>query len=175
MKEKSPEVYVADEPIVKVGPGEIAFLKDKVLQAPRGRVRLCAHTGNDDPLHEMIIVMLKSTYIRPHRHLDKSESFHIIEGAVDIVTLDDQGGISEVIELGEPGSGRNIFYRNATPLFHTLLIRSELLIIHETTNGPFRQDGTLFAPWAPQETDAVAAKAYLSALANSVAKFSQKK
>jgi cupin fold WbuC family metalloprotein len=173
IKQKNPEVYLADEPIVKVGPGEIAFLKERVSQTPRGRVRLCAHAGNNDPLHEMIIVMLKQTYIHPHKHLNKSESFHIIEGAVDIVVFDDQGEISEVIELGAPGSGRNLFYRNAAPVYHTLLIRSDLLIIHETTNGPFRQDEAIFAPWAPKETDATAVNSYIAALANSVAKLAR--
>jgi hypothetical protein len=41
----------------------------------------------------------------------------------------------------------------STPVFHTLIIQSEVLVFHETTNGPFDSTGTLFAPWAPKETD----------------------
>jgi len=48
-----------------------------------------------------LIVLSGNTYIRPHKHLAKSESFHVIEGLVDIVILDDQGAITEVIQLGD--------------------------------------------------------------------------
>jgi cupin fold WbuC family metalloprotein len=137
LKEISTEVFQADEPIVKVSRREIEFLKERVKHAPRGRVRLCAHSSDSDLVHEMIIVLTQKTYIRPHRHFGKCESFHIIEGAVDVVPFDDAGEIKEIIEMGEPGSGKNFFYRLSTPLFHTLLIRSEILIIHETTTGPF--------------------------------------
>ena len=165
----SNEVYVATEPIVKVGPVEIAFLRDKVGGAPRGRVRLCAHSASGDLLHEMIIALAQSTYIRPHKHLAKSESFHLIEGMVEVVAFHDDGRISEVISMGDPASGRDFYYRLSSPIFHTLLIRSEVLIIHETTNGPFRQGDAVFADWAPPEDDAAAARSYLAGLSAAVA------
>jgi cupin fold WbuC family metalloprotein len=166
----SDEVYVAEEPTVKIGQQEIDLLKERVLKAPRGRVRICAHQRSDEPLHEMMIALTQSTYIRPHKHRKKSESFHIVEGEVDVVTFDDDGRISEIIYLGQFGSGRSFFYRLSTSVFHTLLIRSKILVIHETTNGPFKKDDAIFAPWAPEESNAVAAKGYMDALANSVAK-----
>lgn len=173
IKEISNEVYVAGEPIVKIGQPEIDLLKAKVLTAPRGRVRICAHKSNDEPLHEMMIALAQSSYIRPHKHLKKSESFHIVEGEVDVVTFDEDGKISEIIELGPFGSGRDFFYRLSTSIFHTLVIRSKILVIHETTNGPFKQDDAIFAPWAPEESDVLVAKVYMDKLAISVAKFCQ--
>ena len=47
-----------------------------------------------------------------------------------------------IVPLGQPGSGRPFYYRMSKPFFHTLIIRSELLIVHEITNGPFRPEGT---------------------------------
>ena len=170
LKEISSEVFVADEPIVKVSCREIEFLKERVKAAPRGRVRLCAHTDNEDRLHEMIIVLSGQTYIRPHKHFQKSESFHIIEGAVDVVILDDAGKIREVIQMGALASGRQFYYRLSQPTYHTLLIRSELLVVHEITNGPFQQNDALFAPWAPEEGSPAAAQ-YLKQLDQSVAGF----
>ncbi len=172
INELSDEVYVAAEPIVKIGRAEIDLLKKRVLLAPRGRVRICAHQNSDEPLHEMIIALKQNTYIRPHKHLKKSESFHIVEGEVDVVALDDAGGIREIIKLGEPASGKNFYYRLSTAVFHTLLIRSNLLILHETTNGPFQTGDAIFAAWAPEESDVAAAQAYMAALSDSVARCS---
>jgi len=173
IKEISNEVYVAAEPIIKLGQPEVDLLKAKVLTAPRGRVRICAHKSNDEPLHEMMIALAQGSYIRPHKHLKKSESFHIVEGEVDVVTFAEDGKVSEIIQLGPFGSGKDFFYRLSTPIFHTLLIRSKILVIHETTNGPFKKDDAIYAPWAPEEGDVRAAKVYMDKLANSVAKFCQ--
>src|SRR5207237_5887111 len=102
----TPEVFIADSEIVRVSQEDIEFLKQKVKTSPRGRVRLCAHPGNTDLLHEMFIVLCEETYIRPHRHFNKSESFHILEGAADIVLFDEHGHIEEVIPMGDIASGK---------------------------------------------------------------------
>ena len=85
--QKSLEVFLAEGPIVAVGEGEIATLKAAVKASPKGRARINAHPDGDDMLHEMIIAIDPSSYIRPHKHPGKSEAFHIVEGEVDIVVL----------------------------------------------------------------------------------------
>ena len=57
------------------------------------------HRDLNDLLHEMIIVIDKNSYIRPHKHLWKSESFHLIYGEADIVIFNDYGEIVNIIEL----------------------------------------------------------------------------
>lgn len=163
------EVFVATESIVSVGDEEIDFLKRQAKASPRKRARICAHKTNDDALHEMIIVISADSYIHPHRHLGKSESFHIVDGQVDVVVFDESGAVVDVIELGAPGSGRRFFYRLSESAFHTLLIRSDYLVVHEITNGPFAQDRTLLAPFAPPEQQADAARAYIADVAKRVA------
>jgi cupin fold WbuC family metalloprotein len=158
---ESAEVLYAKDTIVTVDAAAIDALKRDARRNPRRRIRLCAHQGVDDRLHEMLIVHARDTYVRPHRHLGKSESFHVIEGDVDVVIFDDEGGISEVIRMGTVASGRPFFYRIATPLFHTLMIRSAELVFHETTNGPFNRADMVFAPWAPDEGDAAAVEQFL--------------
>ena len=117
----------------------------------RKRARICAHRSNDDSLHEMIIALASRSYIRPHRHVSKSESFHIVEGQVDVAVFDDAGTIVDVIQMGAPGSGRCFYYRLSDSAFHTLIIHTDFLVIHEVTNGPFAVDGTVLADFAPPE------------------------
>jgi cupin fold WbuC family metalloprotein len=171
LEKKSDEVFVALDPIVKWGDEEIAFVKRTALASPRKRARICAHKSNDDALHEMIIAIAASSYIHPHRHIDKAESFHIIEGEVDVAVFDEAGAVVDVIELGGPGSGRRFYYRLSHSAFHTLLIRSDCLVVHEVTNGPFARERTVLAPFAPPEEQAQAVREYMKRVAEQVNTF----
>lgn len=151
----SPEVFLAPGPVAAIGPGDIDVLRAAVDASPRGRVRINLHPDSSALLHEMFIAIKPGSYIRPHKHPGKSESFHLVHGAVDVVVFDDAGGIAEVVQLGQPGGA--FYYRMSEPLFHTLVIRSDLLIVHEITNGPFDRGGTVFADFSPEESAAPAA------------------
>jgi cupin fold WbuC family metalloprotein len=161
---ESSEVRYATDAVVLVDAGDVAGLKRAAVENSRRRIRLYAHHSVDDRLHEMLIVHTSDTYVRPHKHIGKSESFHVVEGDVDVVVFDDDGDVTEVIRMGAFASGRPFYYRIAEPLFHTLLIRSEILVFHETTSGPFRRADTVFAPWAPADGDAAAVHRYLAEL-----------
>jgi cupin fold WbuC family metalloprotein len=165
------EVFVAQDAIVRLGDEEIDLLKRQAAASPRRRARICAHPSNDDALHEMVIAIAAHSYIRPHRHVGKSESFHVVEGEVDVAVFDDDGAIDEVIRLGAPGSGRRFYYRLSHSRFHTLLIRTPYLVVHEVTNGPFARDGTVQAPFAPAEDDVEGAQAYMRELDERVARY----
>ena len=158
------EVFVAEAPIAKIGPSEIAFIKSQADRNERKRARICVHKKSEDPLHEMMIAISAKSYIHPHKHLGKSESFHIIEGKVDVVVFDDDGGVAEVIKLGDPTTGRDFYYRLDQNLFHTLLIKSDFLVVHEVTNGPFLRDKTAQATWAPTEGDTAETANYMEHL-----------
>jgi cupin fold WbuC family metalloprotein len=171
LQKKSDEVFVSLDAIVKWGDEEIAFIKRTALASPRKRARICAHKSNDDALHEMIIAIAASSYIHPHRHIDKAESFHVIEGEVDVVVFDEAGAVVDLIELGSPGSGRRFYYRLSHSAFHTLLIRSDYLVVHEVTNGPFARERTVLAPFAPPEEQQQAARDYMQHVARQAAEF----
>lgn len=149
------EVLYSDERVVTVSAGDLVFLKEAAARNSRKRVRFCTHAGLEDKTHEMFIVHGKDAYVRPHKHLGKSESFHTLEGEVDIIVYDDNGQVTKVIEMGDMASGKVFYYRIDEPLFHTLRIRSEWVCFKEVTAGPFNREATLFAPWSPEETDTV--------------------
>jgi cupin fold WbuC family metalloprotein len=169
LTQKSPEVFLAEGPIATIGPEDIAALRAAVGRTAKGRARINAHPDSGDLLHEMVIAIDRRSYIRPHKHPSKSEAFHIVEGAVDIVVFDDSGEIIRVVPLSAPGGAGAFYYRMSEPFFHTLIIRSEILVVHEITNGPFRPEGTVFADFAPPDSDESAASAYQAALARRVA------
>ena len=170
LRQISPEVAIADEALVRITRTDVSELKMRAMESQLGRSRICAHREGSDPLHEMLIALCQQTYIRPHRHLAKSESFHIIEGQLEVVFFDEAGKIVDLVQMGERDSGLNFFYRLSEPLFHTLLIQSPIVVIHETTNGPFKREESIFAEWSPLESDSVGIQRFQKELSNSVSK-----
>ncbi|MCE9613648.1 MAG: WbuC family cupin fold metalloprotein [Lentisphaerae bacterium] len=165
------DVYYASGPLVQIRGADLAQLKRDAEVSARGRCRICTHATPDHPIHEMIIVLKRGTYIRAHQHLGRSESVHVIEGRADVVVFDPDGAIRTVLDLGPVTEGGEFFYRMSEPLLHTVLVRSDFLVFHETTSGPFRRDDTAFAPWAPVEADAAAVGRHLADLEVSVARW----
>ncbi len=162
--QQNAEVLYTKDALTTADQSDIESFKQLSSRNPRERIRLCTHLDQADSLHEMLIVHEKSAYVRPHKHLGKSESTHIIEGLVDVVLFDDDGRIERVISMGDYASGKTFYYRMATPIFHTLIIRSDVLVFHETTNGPFDRSTTIFAPWAPEDADVKSVVDFMSNL-----------
>ena len=158
--ELNEEVLIADGPLVDLTRADVAQLKELALKNLRRRIRVCAHPDSKNSLHEMLIVHTRGAYIRPHKHLGKSESVHVVEGEADVVFFDESGVVDEHIAIGPYESNRPFYYRIEDPLFHTLLVASDFLVMHEVTNGPFDRNETVFAPWAPEEDDVEAIDAF---------------
>ena len=93
IKKVSNEVFLAIDEIIKFDKESISFLKERAKESSIGRSRICAHRKTDDLLQEMFIAISSDSYIRPHRHKNKAESFHLIEGEADIVVFYDDGSI----------------------------------------------------------------------------------
>lgn len=157
----SDEVLYSPGAITRVDRDDIGRLKAMAAKNPRRRIRLCAHPDTADPLHEMLIVHMRDAYVPPHRHPGKSESFHIIEGELTVVVFDEAGGVTDVIEMGAPDSGRAFYYRLSEPRYHTVIPTTDVVVFHEVTNGPFRRQDMEYAPWAPAEDDRGAQREFL--------------
>ena len=164
------EVLITTDDVVKVDANDIEELKQKARLNPRKRVRLCAHKDLNEIIHEMLIVHEKSCYVRPHKHINKTETFHIIEGEADILLFDEKGHIDQTNPMGSYNSGRKFFYRLPPFRYHTLVIHSDVLVFHEITKGPFKLEDTICASWAPDENDLDAVSRYMAKLSNIIQK-----
>ncbi len=151
IKRASAEVFYAEGEIVTLGAPDLEFLKLQADRNPRKRARLCTHLDVNDRLHEMIIINLRDTYVRPHKNTDKPKSFQIIEGEMDVVMFDEAGEVRAVTRLGQYGSGHPYYFRLHETRYHTLRAISDRVLFQETTIGPFRPGDTIFASWAPED------------------------
>lgn len=139
-----------NEDIIEIKKEDMARLKKEALKSSTRRARLCLHKSHDDKVHEMVIAFCRDSYTQPHRHLKKSESFHIIEGEMEVLLFDNEGKVIRRIKMGPVGSSLTFFYRLSINLWHTVIPLTEFVIIHETTSGPFIERQNEFADWSPK-------------------------
>lgn len=147
-----------------VGGRTLAEIVALAEASPRKRARLCLHRGPADRVHEMVIALVGSSYVQPHRHpLPKAESYHVVSGEMDVFFFDDDGALIRYVEMGDAASGKPFLYRLSTNLWHMPLARSRSAIFHEVYEGPFVKDVDVqYAKWAPAENDADAAAKFVA-------------
>jgi cupin fold WbuC family metalloprotein len=137
-------------------------LVEQARQSPRLRTNHNFHASMDDNPHRFLNVMVKGTYITPHRHRDppKAEAFLVLSGELAFFTFDDSGQVACVNFLGRDPMGIDI----QPGVWHTLAVLSEHVICYEVKPGPYSVSSDKdFAPWAPREGDPGAA-GYLEGL-----------
>lgn len=146
--EIKPDVYRFSSSHPIVGPVEMAFLTDGVEMTERMRRRLCLHDNDEAWIQEMVVAYCRKTYMRPNRH-PFDESLHVLEGWGDLFFFDTDGEITDVVELD---AGWDKIIRIKSNTYHKLIIKSQVMILHELVPGPFRKGITTeAAPWSPSE------------------------
>jgi len=128
----------------------------KATESPRARTHFNIHASADDPVQRFIVVMNRQSYVRPHRHVAKSELAVVMKGQFDVVTFDDAGKVTSRQVVGE---GEQAFaFELPLTTWHTLVARSDGSTFLEIKAGPYDPaTAAEFAPWAPPEGDAAVA------------------
>ncbi len=125
-------------------------LIEQARASPRLRTNHNFHSSMEDNPHRFLNVMIRGTYIAPHRHLDppKSESFIVLDGEIAFITFDDAGAIASTYRLGPGTVGIDI----APGVWHTLVVLSPHAVCYEVKPGPYSiANDKDFAVWAPKE------------------------
>ena len=146
-----------------ITPELLQSVLDQARLSPRLRMNYNFHRALSDNPHRFLNVMLRGTYIAPHRHLDppKSESFLVLEGQVAFLMFHDDGTIAARHLLG---AGAALGIDIAPGVWHTLAVLTDHAICYEVKPGPYSPaTDKSFAPWAPRESDPQA-PAYLASL-----------
>lgn len=147
---------------VRVDSALIEELKAASVRLGGNNVRLCLHDGPDSAFHEMINLEHKGRYYRPHKHMAKGESYHIIEGKMAAFVFDEDG---QVVDANVLDPQVNFLYRIGGNMYHAVMPLSDRLIYHESKLGPFlRESDSIFPVWAPDGSDREEVATYTSKL-----------
>ena len=152
---QSAEVFHAMGRSIELVHADMKSLIKRANDNDRKRARFCVNLTPAEPVHQMFIAHGKDIYIRPHKHLNKTESILVLEGEVDYVAFSDEGKIVDVKTMGPYESGQPFFQTIEPDAYHTIIIRSSWLIFVEVTKGPFVKKDILFANWSPREIEPV--------------------
>jgi len=149
---ESPEVAYTDGGFFAASPDHVEALKTMAQASCKRRARLCFHSGPDARQQEMLIVMAGDAYVRPHRHLNKSETLTVFEGCADCLLFDEDGAVTDSYTMAHNNTCDGFFFYRMPPrMFHTLRFRSEWFVFLETTRGPFNRADSEVASFAPSE------------------------
>lgn len=137
---------------------------EQARQSPRRRMNFNFHSTDEENPSRLLNIMLRGTYIRPHRHLDppKAESFVVLQGRIVVLTFDDAGEVTgrHVLGAGVSAVGIDI----AAGVWHSAAVLSPHAVCFEVKPGPYvPANDKAFAPWAPREGDPASAE-YLESL-----------
>ena len=134
---------------------DLALLRDtanEARQSPRRRKNANFHPDDAFPAHRLINAMQPGSYVRPHRHLDKSKDETIIalQGRFGYLSFDTHGSINEAIELKPGGKILGVDIPHGTT--HTILALEPDSVFFEAKAGPFIPlAADEIAAWSPQE------------------------
>jgi glucose-6-phosphate isomerase len=145
---------------VKIDSSVVSELRDISEQNKGENVRICLHDSPLSKHHDMVILERKGKYYRPHKHKDKGEAFHIIDGKMAIFIFDEDGSIvdSTVLLQGD-------IYRIEENQYHSVMPVTNIVIYHENKPGPFLGDkDSVFPSWAPDGNDYNKTQNYISYL-----------
>jgi cupin fold WbuC family metalloprotein len=135
---------------------------DLAAASPRRRMNRNFHESAGDNPHRFLNVLLRGTYIRPHRHSapPKSETFVVLEGVAEAILFDDEGSITARHSLGADTPEGRIWGIDLPPgVWHTVLPRTDRVVCFEVKPGPWNPaNDKEFAPWAPAEGSPEAAE-----------------
>ena len=128
---------------------------DRAAGSTRRRMNYNFHeTAGDNP-HRFLNVLLRGTYIRPHRHSapPKSETFIVLEGVAEAILFDDEGTVTARHLLGAESAAGKVWGIDLPPgVWHTVVARSERVVCFEVKPGPWEPaNDKEFAAWAPAE------------------------
>jgi cupin fold WbuC family metalloprotein len=145
--------YFDNQEIIAIEETSLPKLKMMAEKAPLRRARYCLHHQSQDLLHEMVIAFCQDSYVRPHKHKNKSESFHMIEGELLVVFFDNHGRVTRFLRMKAKGQDGCFLYRLSSELWHMVIPLTDHVVIHEVTNGPFIKEDSTFAAWSPDGND----------------------
>lgn len=129
-------------------------------ESPRLRMNHNFHTAMDAPIHRLLNALEPGTYLPPHRHTDKEETYLVLRGSLLAFFYDEAGNVTEKVCL-HPSEGK---YGLEIPpgTWHSIIALESGTVIFEIKKGPYRplppED---LASWAPSSSDEEGIKAFM--------------
>jgi cupin fold WbuC family metalloprotein len=136
--------------MIKITTQLIDDVIEKARTSPRLRMNYNFHPQLNDPVQRLLNALEPWTYIRPHKHTTKEESFVLLRGTILAVVFNDDGTIRDHAILSYSTGILGVEFEENS--FHMLTSLETGSAVYEIKEGPFvpHTEGSS-APWAPKE------------------------
>lgn len=127
---------------------------------PRLRMNYNFHAEMDAPIHRLLNALEPGTYLPPHRHRDKEETYLVLRGSLLAFFYDEAGDVTAKVLLN-PSEGK---YGLEIPpcTWHSIVALESGTVIFEIKKGPYSPlSPEDLASWAPAASDEEGAKAFM--------------
>ena len=136
--------------MIKITAKLIEEVSEKAKESPRMRMNHNFHPELSDPVQRLLNALEPWTYIRPHRHSGKEESFVLLRGTILAVVFNDDGSVRDHAVLSRDTGILGIEFEENS--YHMLTSLESGSVVYEIKEGPFiphTEDTS--APWSPPE------------------------
>jgi len=128
----------------------IAELKAESSENNDTDIRISSHKSPEDKFHEMVIMLHKGIYRKPHKHPHKEEAYHMIEGKMEVFIFNESGSVRLTRVLDQD----NMTFRIEKDTYHIAIPLTDFAIFHKIKPGPFiRETDCINARFAPDGHD----------------------
>jgi cupin fold WbuC family metalloprotein len=136
--------------MIKITTQLIDSVIDQARTSLRLRMNYNFHPELSDPVQRLLNALEPWTYIRPHKHITKEESFVLLRGTALAVAFNDDGSIRDHAVLSQANGILGIEFEENS--YHMLTALETGTVVYEIKEGPFvpHTEGSS-ASWAPQE------------------------
>ena len=141
----------------------VSKLKKLADKSKNKRSRVIIHLDRNSKVNEMIICLKKNSYIQPHIHpISKTESYHIIEGEMNVFIFNQKGKILKIVKMGVHKKGYIFYYRMNIGIFHMPVATSRYCVYHEVFAGPFKKRRDVkYSKWSPNQNEKINVRKFL--------------
>jgi len=136
--------------MIKIDMDLLNEVSAKAKLSPRLRMNHNFHPELNDPVQRLLNALEPWTYIRPHKHVLKEESFVLLRGTVLAIIFNDDGTIRDHFILNSSIGHLGVEFEENT--YHMLTALEPDSVVYEIKEGPYipHTEGSS-APWSPQE------------------------
>lgn len=132
---------------------DLAVLSRAAAKSARRRMNQNLHDSLEEPVQRLLNAFAPGTYVPPHRHAHpaKWELFVILSGRAVVLCFDDNGSVTERLELDAAGEMR--LAEIPADTWHSLAALSADTVLFEVKPGPYQPNAPQdIAPWAARES-----------------------
>jgi len=124
---------------------QISDLASEAETAPRRRTHLLLHSGPQEQVQRLMIVLQPGSYIRPHHHSQQWELLVLLQGRGNLLSFDGSGCLAGRVALSRSAQVAQI----PAGVWHGFVVLENDTAVLEIKPGPYRPNE--FANWAPEE------------------------